>query len=390
MSKFKWMAIGKVGKWTDKNNTEVKIDEKYLDDIVANTNPENVKFVIEHPKYDKIGFGKISSLKRVGELLFALPKEVNEDFKVAVNKGELPGRSMTILKSNKGLSNISFLPPEIDPAIDGLGAYSFSSALKDENLEVLTLQAPLPDNESHFAEVENDKIEFAQYEMSSWPFRTIKDLFRNIKDFFIEQYDLETANKILPNYSIDETGNAPRIWEKIQTINSPFATNSFSKNNQEEVMDLSKIDLSKVDPNIKAAIEALNAENQKLKTDYDSKVVELQSAQTTITKSEQEKITAEVLQFCSSEKIAKKILPAKKDKAVRFLTAQKEKSVLEFSSADGKKENFDAYEFAKELIENLPDAIDTTELAKGTTAAEQTNLSDAQKIGKEIAAYANR
>lgn len=389
MSKFKWMAIGKVGKWTDKNSTEVKIDEKYLDEVVANTNPEDVKFVIEHPKYNKIGFGKIGALKRVGELLFALPKEVNEDFKNAVNKGELPGRSMTIKKANKQLLDISFLPPEIDPAIDGLGAYSFSSALKDENLEVFILQAPLPNDESHFAEVENERIEFAQYEMSSWPFRTIKDLFRNIKDFFIEQYDLETANKILPNYAIDETGNAPRIWEK-QT--SPFVvnTNSFSKNKKEEVMDLSKIDLSKVDPNIKAAIEALNAENQKLKTDYDSKVVELQSAQSTITKAESEKIQAEVLQFCSSEKIAKKILPAKKDKAVRFLTAQKEKSVLEFSTADGKKENFDAFEFAKELIENLPDAIDTTELAKGSNAAEQSNLSDAQKTGKQIADYANR
>ncbi len=387
MSKYKWMTIGKVGKWTDKNSTEVKIDDKYLDEIVANTNPEDVKFVIEHPKYNKIGFGKISALKRVGELLLALPKEVNEDFKDAVNKGELPGRSMTIKKANKQLLDISFLPPEIAPAIDGLGSYSFSSALKDKNLEVFILQSPLPNDESHFAEVDNEKIEFAQYETSSWPFRTIKDLFRNIKDFFIEQYDLEIANKILPNYAIDETGNPPHIREK-QT--SPYVTNSFSKNKKEEVMDLSKIDLSKVDPNIRAAIEALNAENQQLKTDYDSKVVELQSAQTKITKSEQEKIAAEVLQFCSSEKIAKKILPAKKDRAIRFLTAQKEKGVLEFSGADGKKENFDAYEFAKELIENLPDAIDTNEFASNKTAADQTNLSDAQKIGKEIAAYANR
>lgn len=387
MSKFKWMAIGKVGKWTDKNSTEVKIDEKYLDEVVANTNPEDVKFVIEHPKYNKIGFGKISSLKRVGELLFALPKEVNEDFKNAVNKGELPGRSMTIKKANKQLLDISFLPPEIDPAIDGLGAYSFSTALKDENLEVFILQAPLPNDESHFAEVENERIEFAQYEISSYPFRTIKSMFRNIKDFFIEEFGLEKANKILDNWAIDEVGNAPAVWEK---KTSPYVINSFSKNNQEETMDLSKVDLTKVDPNIKAVFEALNAENQKLKTDYDSKVVELQSAQSTITKAESEKIQAEVLQFCSSEKIAKKILPAKKDKAVRFLTAQKEKAVLEFSSADGKKENFDAYEFAKELIENLPDAIDTNEFASNKTAAEQTNLTDAQKIGNQIAGFVNK
>lgn len=386
MSKFKWMAIGKVGKWTDKNSQTIKIDEKYLDEVVANTNPEDVKFVIEHPKYNKIGFGKTSALKRAGELLFALPKEVNEDFKNAVNAGELPGRSMTIHKATKKLLDISFLPPEIDPAIDGLGAYSFSQSLKDETLEVFILQSPLPNDESHFAEVDNERIEFAQYEMSSWPFRTIKDLFRNIKDAWIEKYGLDEANKVLPNYSIDETGNAPRIWEK-QT--SPYVTNSFSKNNNEEEMDLSKIDLSKVDPNIKAAIETLSVENQKLKTDYDAKNVELQAATTKISKTESEKIEAEVLQFCSSEKIAKKILPADQKKAVKFLTAQKEKAVLEFSSADGKQENFDAYEFAKSLIEKIPDAIETNEFASSSTAAEQTNLSDAQKVAKQMSSFVN-
>lgn len=392
MSKFNWIAIGKVGNWTDRNNQAVNIDTKYLDEVVAATNPEDVKFVVEHPKYNKIGFGKISALKRVGELLLALPKEVNDDFKKAVNAGELPNRSMTIKKSSKKLLDISFLPSEIDPAIEGLGAYSFSSrASSSDDVEVYLLQAGLINNESHLAEVESteggDRVEFAQYEMSSYPFRTIKDLFRNIKDFFIEQHDLDTANKILPNYSIEEVGNAPSIWEKPP---QPYLSNSFSKNKNGEVMDLSKIDLSKVDVNVKAAIEALNAENQKLQTEKDQATVQLQAATTKITKTEQDKIEAEVLQFCSSEKIAKKILPADQKKAVKFLTVQKEKGVLEFSSADGKKENFDAYEFAKALIEKLPDAIDTSEFANNKTAGEQDNLSDAQKTGKEIAGFVNK
>lgn len=401
MSKFNWMAIGKVGKWTDKNDQTVNIDEEYLDQIVANTNPENVKFVIEHPKYNKIGFGKTSALKRVGELLFALPKEVNEDFKNAVNSGELPGRSMTIHKATKKLLDISFLPPEIAPAIDGLGAYSFSGSMKDDNLEVFILQAPLPNNESHFAHLVSDsperseikstengtRIEFAQYEMSSWPFRTIRDLFRNIKDFLISKYDLDTANQILPNYSIDEVGNPPTIWEN-PTL--PYVTNSFSKNKQEDKMDLSKIDLSKVNPDIKAAIEKLQADNQKLQTEKDEATVQLQAATTKLTKAEEEKIGAEILQFCNSEKIAKKILPADQKKAVRFLMAQKEKAVLEFSASDGKKENFDAYEFAKALIEKLPDAIDTNELAKGSNTAEPDNLSEAQKTGKTMASFVNK
>jgi hypothetical protein len=382
------MAIGKVGKWTDKNNQSVSIDEKYLDEVVSNTNPEDVKFVIEHPKYNKIGFGKTSALKRVGELLFALPKEVNEDFKNAVNAGELPGRSMTINKATKKLLDISFLPPEIDPAIDGLGAYSFQSSIasSSEDVEVFYLQSGLQDNESHFAEVDNDLIQFAQAEMSGYGWSRIKDLAANLREFILVKFGKEEADQVVSRNMINDLDTPPRIFIK----DEPKITNSFSKNKNEEEMDLSKIDLYKVDPNIKAALESLNAENQKLKTDYDAKNVELQAATATITKAESEKIEAEVLQFCSSEKIARKILPAKKDRAVRFLTAQKEKGVLEFSLADGKKENFDAFEFAKELIENLPDAIDTNEFASSKTAAEQTNLSDAQKVGKEIAAYANR
>ncbi len=391
MNKFNWMPIGKVGSWTDKNKQQVNIDEKYLDEVVAATNPADVKFVIEHPKYNKIGFGKVGSLKRVGEFLFALPKEVNADFKEAVNKGDLPNRSMTIHKATKKLLDISFLPPEIDPAIEGLGSYAFSKAADNEDLEVFILQEPLPGNESHFAGLDDNKIEFAsmlpQLEVSSYPFRSVKDLFRNIKDFFIEKFGKDTADKILPNYTIDDTGTPPVIWSK---QSSPYINNAFSKNNNEDKMDLSKIDLSKVDANIKAAIEALQGENNVLKTDLEKSNFELQSAKSVITKAEQEKIEAEVNQFCSTEKIAKKILPADHKKAVLFLMAQKEKSVLEFSKDDGQKEKFDAYEFAKSLIEKLPDIIETEEFASGKIAAGQDILTDAQKTGKQIAEFVKR
>ncbi len=389
MSKFKWMPIGKVGIWTDKNNQIAKLDEKYFDEVVAATKPGDVNFVIEHPSFDKIGFGKPSILKRVGEFLFALPGEVNEDFKKAVNAGELPGRSMTIDKATKKLLNISFLPPNIEPAIEGLGSYSFSKAMQDDNLDVFILQSGLLENESHFAELEQDKLEFAQYEVSNYPFRTIKELFRNIKDFMIEKFGLETANNILPNYSIDDVGNAPRIFQTAEI----GLINQFSKNNKGNEMktvDLKTLDFSKADPNLKAAIEALQSNNQELANELATTKTELQTATGKITAAEKEKIESEVLQFCSSENIAKKILPADQKKAVQFLMAQKEKGTLEFSSADGKKESFDAYEFAKSLIEKLPDAIETAEFAKGSTAAEQKNLSDAQKVGKEIADYINK
>ena len=389
MSKYKWMPIGKTGDWTDKNNQAAKLDEKYFDEVIAATDPAQVNFVIEHPSFDKIGFGKPSQLKRVNEFLFALPEIVNDEFKKAVNAGELPGRSMTIEKATKKLLNISFLPPNIEPAIDGLGSYSFSQAMKDDNLDIFILQSGLLKDESHFAEVENDKLEFAQFEISKYGWGILGDVFVNLREFLIEKFGKDTADQVIPRYSIDRLSDPPRI---IVTQDPQPADNQFSKNktgDEMKTVDLNTFDFSKVDPKVKAAIETLQENNQELTSQLQTTKTELQSATTKITAAEKQKNESEVLQFCQSEKIAKKILPADQKKTVGLLLALKEKSTLEFSSADGKKENFDAYEFAKTIIEKLPDAIDTTELAKGPNAATE-NLTEAQKVAKEMIGYVNK
>lgn len=144
MNKFKWMPILRTGTFTDKNNQTIKIDEASLDKIISSTDLKSEpQFVIEHPKEDSIGFGTISKLKRVGEFLLALPKEVNDKFKAAVNGGRLPGRSVTLDKKNYQLKNISFLPPSIPPAVDGLGVYSFSQSADGEEQSETQLKLDL-------------------------------------------------------------------------------------------------------------------------------------------------------------------------------------------------------------------------------------------------------
>jgi hypothetical protein len=367
--KFNWMPICKVGTHTDKNNQTVTVDEAFLDKIVSVTDlSKEPQFVIEHPKFDKIGFGTISQLKRVGQFLFALPKTVEEKFKDFVNKGDLPGRSVTLDKNTFELKNISFLPLEVPPAVSGLGAYSFSVESKDET-ENMSLQLNLPDNESHFASIE-DEIEFAQYQVSSFPFKTIQSVFRNLKNFFIEKFSMETADEVLPEYFINEIGEPPLIFEKV--MYPDIANTSFSKHINEDdkmkVIDLTKIDLSKVDPNLRAVIEGLNANVTELQTSLQTKDTELQAATSKIATSELEARRTQVLQFCESNEAVKKVKPADKEKVVNFLLAQKEKGVIEFSAADNSKVQLDAFEFAKGLVLAQPDFITEEELAKKTNA----------------------
>ncbi|NMB82972.1 MAG: hypothetical protein GYA14_14260 [Ignavibacteria bacterium] len=378
MSKFNWMAILKTGTFKDKNGKVVTVTEEDLDRVVNNTDlTSEPQLVVEHPKFDEVGFGAVAQLKRVGEILFALPKEVNEKFKKAVNNGKLPGRSVTLDEKTFALKNISFLPPEIKPAVAGLGDYSFS---QEENSTKLSLI--LPGEKSSFADLETSNFEFAQYEISSWPFRNIKTLFRNLKNKWIEKFGKEEADELFPEWDIEETGNAPSVFEK-QNSNQSLSTNMFSQSINGDEM---KLDFTKLPPEVKTAFEELEAEKNRV-------TIELQAATTKLTDVEKEKLRNEVLQFCGSDEVKLKIKPADKEKVVNLLMTLKEKGVIEFSSSDAsgivQKVEFNAYNFTKELIKNLPDIVELSEIALKSKAGD-VNISEEVKLGREIAEFVNK
>ena len=368
---YKWMPVLRTGTFIDKNNKKVTFDESHLDKIIANTDlTKEPQLVVEHPTFDKLGFGTISALKRVGEYLFALPKEVNEKFKSSVNAGELPGRSVCLEKDSLALSSIGFLPPEIPPAVDGLGSYAFSSDATTENLTF-----SFPGAESHFAEVEGDKYEFQRYEVSKWTFERIRKVLRGIKNYIIEKEGIDKANEIINEYDLDDTGNPPSVFEVPEnTITGTIFSQTI--NNGEPM----KIELSKItDQALRAAVEKLIAELEDTK-------VKLSAAQNALSAKEIAETRAEVLAFCESDEMRKKILPAEKEKVVCQLMAAKNKGKLEFSSGD-KKEEFDGYELLKEQLRQLPDKIELSELANNESASSQSAVPEYKKTGDRIANY---
>jgi hypothetical protein len=135
-------------------------------------------------------------------------------------------------------------------------------------------------------------------------------------------------------------------------------------------IELSKYDLSKVDPQLKSLLDQLVNNNTALETAIAAKDTELQAATTKLTESETATLRNEVVQFCSGDDVKLKIKPAIKEKVVNFLISQKQtgnKGVIEFSTAGGNgtstRVEMNAYEFAKELIKQLPDVISLSEIA---------------------------
>ena len=151
-------------------------------------------------------------------------------------------------------------------------------------------------------------------------------------------------------------------------------------------IDFSSIDFSKPDQ-LKATVKALIDENQELNTNNEKLKTDLLSAQNTITAEQKAKDMKEVMDFCESPEMVKKILPAEKDQIVQLLLASKEKGKIEFSAGENKKE-VNPYELLKAQLKLLPDKIELSEMANNSNGASQSKP-DYVKVGDQIASMVN-
>jgi Tfp pilus assembly protein PilO len=144
-----------------------------------------------------------------------------------------------------------------------------------------------------------------------------------------------------------------------------------------------KLDFSKItDPQLKAAVEALQTELTNTKT-------QLQSATQTISATELQNNRNEVLAFCESSEMSLRILPSEKEKFVSTLLSLKGKEKIELSAPDNTKIEFTAYDFLKEVFKQLPEKIELSELAKNSNSNGASEAAHV-KLGKEIASLANK
>jgi len=172
-----WIPIFKAGTHTDSQGRTETWDEARLDRVVSLYNPEHheAPLVIGHPKDNAPAYGWAEKIKRVGETLFAKPRQVAAEFASMVNEGWFKKRSVSFYPDGS-LRHIGFLGA-VPPAVKGLPDFAFA----DDGAVT---------------------IEFEEF-MDDYQLDTVRRLFRRIREFIIEKFGVDTADQVVASYDID-------------------------------------------------------------------------------------------------------------------------------------------------------------------------------------------
>lgn len=332
MKKF---AIFKAGKHKDSKGNEKEYTPEDLDAIVTKyNNQEQSSFheapiVIGHPKSNAPAFGWISKLERIKDLVYAVPTKVANEFEEWVKKGLYQKVSVS-LYPDLTLRHVGFLGAQ-PPAIKGLPAIDFSES--EELIVIEFSEGVVPYVESRF--------------------RSIGRLFQSIRDYFIEKEGLETADKLINTWDIEDVKRDLPTPEDMkyqepeptgkadQGLNSSQNTTNYKEGQLNELEEMKKKN------------EALEAENKRLQDEKakDSRKLKMK----------------EFSDFCEKN-LKKKIAPAKMPAVIDFMVILDEKETFEFSEGEGKTVTKNTVDEFKSLLTGLPDVVDFEEFASGKRA----------------------
>ena len=181
-----WIPIFRGGRQIDSRGKEHDGDA-LIDKALANFNTASHEpaACIGHPAHDKPAYGWVSELSKgadkLGTLLLAKFKQVEPTFASMVKDGRFKKRSAAFYP-NGTLRHVGFLGA-MPPAVKGLPDVAFAEG------------------------------EFATFDFAEpYQWNSLADIFRRIREYFIEKEGQETADRMIPDWRIDDlraAGQAP-------------------------------------------------------------------------------------------------------------------------------------------------------------------------------------
>lgn len=330
----------KPGKFTAVNGKEVTITKENLDEIIEATKSfayqdDSFPLVIGHPKLDSPAYGWVKKDQVINEngVLVALAgdEDLNEGFLETVKKKLYKNVSVKLRKDNS-IAHIGFLGAKA-PAVTGLPSIAFAE------------------------DPESVELEFSEYEISSWPFRSISRLFRNLKNYLIEKEGLEKANMLLNEYEIDETAQAPRVFEK-DKMNRSFSENETTT---DQPIEEDSMKITELETQLAEKDTALLDAQKKLKEFEDKKAADAIAAKKN-----------EFVAFCESDEVKVKIKDGEKDSIVETLLALNSVEAFEFGEGDD-MQKVSPVDVVKNLIGRLPNVVPSTQTATTQNAADDNS-----------------
>ena len=220
VTEFPWHDVFFAGEHTDNSGKTRNYSREDLQQVVDNFTPNKAPLVIGHPKTNAPALGWVTGVRLTDDdRLEVTANNVNVDFAKAVAAKSFPNRSVSLYRTDKGLTlrHIGYLGA-VEPALEGLG-WQFNGA--DAN----------PTETIEFSAEPAETIEFSM-EMEHQ--RTLLDMFSNMRDFFIEKFSQEDADRVVPKWSLDWMREALTREEVRKETQEDPLTPEFSKPKTEE------------------------------------------------------------------------------------------------------------------------------------------------------------
>lgn len=361
---MKQFEIFRSGTHTTAKGTTLSFSEGDVAAIAASYDPQlhEAPIVVGHPKQNLPAYGWIKSLQVRAGALVAVPDQVETQFSEMVQDGRFKKVSAALYSpTDKGnptpghyyLRHVGFLGAE-PPAVKGLKPIEFSEGDEPAILE----------------------IEFSEYR-TAWAFDNVARLFRGIREFFIETKDLETAEKLVPAWDLDQIAQAAsdiRADARIEEARPSFSETQPQDTTVTKTMEQQIADLA-------AREAALNARE-----------TEISAKETTFSESQSRTRAAEDATFVAGL-VADGRLPVGLKDAATAIFSELDESELIFS--EGNEEVKTTGRAAlRDLLSKIPRPVVTGELATGdgpdfsdpehVAAAITSEIANAKVKGEEI------
>ena len=132
---MKLCQIFSAGKHTDSKGNTKEWTTEDLDKIVYQFENvhKNAPICVGHPQTNSPAYGWLDNVKRIGNGLYCTFKDVQDEFKTAVNKGLFKNRSISLDK-DLNIRHLAFLGGQA-PAVKGLEQFCFESQENDTVVE---------------------------------------------------------------------------------------------------------------------------------------------------------------------------------------------------------------------------------------------------------------
>lgn len=333
MSTPKQIQIFKPGRHLTRAGSAIEFSASDLAKSAAAYDPakHEAPIVVGHPRIDAPAYGWISRLKAGDAGLEAEPTQVDPAFAEMVVAGRF-----------KKVSAAFFPPDHPGNPVPGVFYLRHVGFLGAQPPAVKGLRNP------EFDEGDEGIVEFAD-----WSDVQNASLWRRLRDFFIAQFGLDKADSVIPDYAVASLETEARTENTDEA--APAQASSFSEPSTTKGDEMSAED--------KARLEALEAENKRLKS-------EARAAQVA-------QAHADSVSFCEGLVNEGRLQPGKRDLAIALMDhLASQEAPVEFGEGDAKQPMIDAF---KGFLSAQPKGIEFAERSadkEGAVAAVEFSAPD--------------